>query len=67
MKSVLDDIGKRLLLAIQLEGRITNQDLADRVGVSPSPCLQRRKRLEDTGVINGCETRIDLTKVCQFT
>lgn len=65
MKSVLDNIGKRLLMAIQLDGRITNQDLADSIGVSPSPCLQRRKRLEDTGVILGYETRIDLSRVTQ--
>ncbi|KDA01407.1 Lrp/AsnC family transcriptional regulator [Hyphomonas oceanitis] len=66
MKSVLDNVGKRLLIAIQLDGRITNQDLADSIGVSPSPCLQRRKRLEDTGVIDCYETRIDLSKVTQF-
>ena len=46
-------------------GRITNQTLADAVGLSPSPCLQRVKRLERAGVITGYRAHIDLKKVCR--
>jgi Lrp/AsnC family leucine-responsive transcriptional regulator len=47
----LDDIDRRILAVLQREGRISNQDLADRVGLSPSPCLRRVRLLETAGVI----------------
>ncbi|GAA3671087.1 Lrp/AsnC family transcriptional regulator [Nocardioides ginsengisoli] len=49
----LDDIDKHILLELQLDGRLTNQELADRVGLSPSPCLRRVRALEQAGVITG--------------
>jgi len=49
----LDDLDRHILLELQGNGRLTNQELADRVGLSPSPCLRRVRRLEDAGVISG--------------
>jgi DNA-binding Lrp family transcriptional regulator len=49
----------RILRTLQNEGRLTNQELADRVGMSTSPCWRRVKRLEDTGVIRGYQAVID--------
>ena len=63
MKAVIDDTSLRLLEALQLNGRDSNQNLAETIGISPSPCLERRKRLEDIGVIAGYETRINLKKM----
>jgi Lrp/AsnC family leucine-responsive transcriptional regulator len=51
MPTVLDDIDKRILRVLQRDGRIANVDLADAVGLSPSPCLRRVKLLEEAGVI----------------
>lgn len=51
--ATLDDIDKHILLELQLDGRLTNQELADRVGLSPSPCLRRVRALEQAGVISG--------------
>lgn len=49
----LDGIDKRILYELQQNGRLTNQELADRVGLSPSPCLRRVRHLEQQGVIEG--------------
>lgn len=49
----LDAIDRLILAELQRDGRLTNQDLADRVGLSPSPCLRRVRRLEEAGVISG--------------
>jgi len=51
--TALDDIDRHILLELQLDGRLTNQELADRVGLSPSPCLRRVRALEQAGVITG--------------
>src|ERR1700704_6426429 len=50
-KDDLDAIDCRIVAALQADGRLTNIDLADRVGLSPSPCLRRVKRLERDGFI----------------
>ncbi|WP_428333226.1 Lrp/AsnC family transcriptional regulator [Novosphingobium sp.] len=47
----LDPIDRRILREVQHDGRVTNQDLSERVGLSPSPCLRRVRRLEADGVI----------------
>lgn len=47
----LDDIDRSILLELQRDGRLTNQELADRVGLSPSPCLRRVRLLQERGVI----------------
>jgi Lrp/AsnC family leucine-responsive transcriptional regulator len=55
----VDGIDRQILAILQLEGRISNQELADRVGLSPSPCLRRVKALEQAGVITGYRALID--------
>jgi DNA-binding Lrp family transcriptional regulator len=49
----LDDFDFRLLGALQEDGRLTNQELAERVGLSASQCSRRRARLEESGIIRG--------------
>ena len=52
-KAPPDRIDQRILGALQADGRLSNVDLAERVGLSPSPCLRRVKQLEDAGMIDG--------------
>src|SRR6202453_3242002 len=52
-KSSLDAIDCRIVAALQADGRLSNVELADKVGLSPSPCLRRVKRLEREGYIEG--------------
>jgi Lrp/AsnC family leucine-responsive transcriptional regulator len=49
----IDAIDRRIVAALQANGRPTNTDLAERVGLSPSPCLRRVNRLEHEGYIEG--------------
>ena len=49
----LDRHDRRILEVLQGDGRISNQDLAERIGLSPSPCLRRVKALEESGLIVG--------------
>ena len=55
----LDRYDLRILEVLQREGRISNQDLADRIGLSASPCLRRVRALEDSGVIAGYRAVLD--------
>jgi len=55
----MDDIDRKIIRTLQVDGRITNQDLAARVGLSPSPCLRRLRRLERDGVIRGYAAVVD--------
>jgi Lrp/AsnC family leucine-responsive transcriptional regulator len=55
----LDAIDRRILAALQRDGRLTNVQLADEVGLSPSPCLRRVRLLEETGVIHGYHAKLD--------
>jgi Lrp/AsnC family leucine-responsive transcriptional regulator len=55
----LDAMDRRILSVLQADGRISNLDLAERVGLSPTPCSRRMKRLEETGVIIGYGARIN--------
>lgn len=48
----MDKYDQRILEELQANGRISNQDLADRIGLSPSPCLRRVRQLEEEGVID---------------
>jgi len=50
-QAALDDIDRRLLLALQQDGRLTVAELAEKVGLSASPCHRRVKLLEDRGII----------------
>ena len=58
----LDRIDLRILSRLQAQGRITNVELADAVGLSPSPCLIRVKRLESAGYIAGYAAQILLDR-----
>jgi DNA-binding Lrp family transcriptional regulator len=49
----LDGFDLKMLIALQEDGRLTNQQLADAVGLSASQCSRRRMRLEDEGVVSG--------------
>ena len=53
LKSDLDAIDRRIVAALQADGRLSNVELADKVGLSPSPCLRRVRRLEQEGYIEG--------------
>jgi Lrp/AsnC family leucine-responsive transcriptional regulator len=55
----LDAVDRRILSVLQSEGRISNLDLSERVGLSPTPCGRRVRRLEETGVITGYGARIN--------
>jgi Lrp/AsnC family leucine-responsive transcriptional regulator len=59
----LDDIDRRLLQALQADGRMSIQDLAARIGLSPSPCARRVRLLEDAGVIKGYVAVVDQDKL----
>jgi Lrp/AsnC family transcriptional regulator, leucine-responsive regulatory protein len=55
----LDRIDHKILAALQEDARLTNQALSERVALSPSACLARVKRLEQSGVIQGYHARLD--------
>ncbi|MGE4409016.1 MAG: Lrp/AsnC family transcriptional regulator [Sphingomonadales bacterium] len=55
----LDEIDCRILEQLQSNGRMTNQELSDKVGLSPSPCLRRLKQLESDGVITRYVALVD--------
>ena len=59
----LDAIDRRLLNALQENGRLAVTDLAERVGLTASPCLRRLKNLEQNGVIRGYAALVDQDKV----
>jgi DNA-binding Lrp family transcriptional regulator len=59
----LDRIDLKILAKLQQEGRITNVELADAVGLSPSPCLTRVKRLEKAGYITGYGAHVNFNKL----
>ncbi|WOI54570.1 Lrp/AsnC family transcriptional regulator [Parvularcula sp. LCG005] len=55
----LDKIDIKILTHLQSNARMTNAELAERVGLSPTPCLRRLRRLETEGVIKGYRTDVD--------
>jgi Lrp/AsnC family leucine-responsive transcriptional regulator len=59
----LDRYDRRMLEVLQAHGRISNQELADRIGLSPSPCLRRLRALEDAGLIRGYRAVVDPRKL----
>jgi Lrp/AsnC family leucine-responsive transcriptional regulator len=59
----LDRYDRQILEILQTDGRINNQDLADRIGLSPSPCLRRVRALEDAGLIVGYRAVLDARKL----
>ena len=59
MESQLDSKDRQIIRALQANGRMTNQDLAEKVNLSPSPCLRRLRLLEDSGAIRGFHAEVD--------
>lgn len=59
----LDRIDRRILEALQRNGRISNLELADKIGLSPSPCARRVKQLEDNGIIDHAITLLNPAKL----
>ncbi|MCB1761851.1 MAG: Lrp/AsnC family transcriptional regulator [Gammaproteobacteria bacterium] len=59
----LDRYDRRILEVLQEEGRISNQELADRIGLSQSPCLRRVRALEESGLISGYRALVDAKKL----
>ncbi|NYT58339.1 Lrp/AsnC family transcriptional regulator [Alcaligenaceae bacterium] len=59
----LDRTDKQILMELQRDGRLSNQELADRVALSPSPCLRRVRRLEDEGYIERYVALVNPDKV----
>ncbi|MGA7981486.1 MAG: Lrp/AsnC family transcriptional regulator [Chromatiaceae bacterium] len=59
----LDRYDRRILEILQEDGRISNQDLAERIGLSPSPCLRRVRALEEAGIITGYRALLDAQKL----
>jgi DNA-binding Lrp family transcriptional regulator len=71
MRPTDDPVKRRIMVELQADGRLTNQELAERVGVSPSPCWRRVKELEEQGVIRRYAALLDPEKAgvpeCVFT
>ncbi len=55
----MDDKDRQIIRALQQDGRMTNQDLAARVSLSPSPCLRRLRKLERSGAIRSYSVDVD--------
>jgi Lrp/AsnC family leucine-responsive transcriptional regulator len=61
----LDPVDRSILRHLQADGRLTNVDLAERIRLSPSPCLRRVKSLEERGYIRGYMAVLDRSKVAR--
>ena len=59
----IDRLNERILQELSADGRISNTELADRIGLSPSACLRRVQELERRGVIQGYRAVIDREKL----
>ena len=55
----IDRYDRQILRVLQENGRISNQDLADRIGLSPSPCLRRVRTLEESGIITAYHAQLN--------
>jgi Lrp/AsnC family transcriptional regulator, leucine-responsive regulatory protein len=55
----IDRYDRQILRLLQDNGRLSNQELADRIGLSPSPCLRRVRALEEAGIITGYRAMVD--------
>ncbi|HEV2675393.1 MAG TPA: Lrp/AsnC family transcriptional regulator [Aliidongia sp.] len=60
----LDRLDLKILATLQTAGRMTNLELAETVGLSPTPCLHRVKRMEATGYIRGYGAALDVDRLC---
>lgn len=59
----LDKLDKRILQELQRDGAITNLELAEKIGLSPSPCARRVKQLQESGIIKNQVTLLDASKL----
>ncbi|MSR10436.1 MAG: Lrp/AsnC family transcriptional regulator [Gammaproteobacteria bacterium] len=59
----LDKLDLRILRELQKNARISNLELAEKIGLSPSPCARRVKQLEDSGIIAGTATLLNASKL----
>ena len=59
----MDKTDRKILAVLQAEGRLSNQEVAEKVSLSPSPCLRRIKRLEQAGVIRQYVALLDAEKL----
>lgn len=58
-QKIADDFDRKILSELQADARLPNIELAERIGLSPSPCLRRVRRLEETGIIRGYTALVD--------
>ncbi len=63
----LDELDLKILVALQREGRMTKLKLAERINLSPTPCWERLRRLEQAGIITGYHARIRLENLTRAT
>jgi Lrp/AsnC family leucine-responsive transcriptional regulator len=63
MNKILDRIDKNILFELQKDGRLSNVELSKRVGLSPTPCLERVKRLEKEQYITGYQANLNSAKL----
>jgi Lrp/AsnC family transcriptional regulator, regulator of ectoine-degradation genes len=63
----LDELDIKILAALQREGRMTKLKLAETINLSPTPCWERLRRLEQAGVISGYHARLNLEKLARAT
>jgi len=59
----MDSIDRKIVAALQRNGRLKISELSDRVGLSPTPCARRVANLEESGVICGYSARVDQAKL----
>lgn len=59
----LDELDRRILRTLQKNGKITNKDLAEEIGLSPAPTLERVKKLEHSGIIKSYHAELDSQKL----
>ena len=59
----MDNLDKRILQELQNNGAITNLELSEKIGLSPSPCARRVKQLEESGIIKGQVTLLEASKL----
>jgi Lrp/AsnC family leucine-responsive transcriptional regulator len=60
---ILDRFDRRILELLQQDGRLSNLELAERIGLSPSPCLRRVRALEELGIIAGYRALLDAQRL----
>ncbi|WP_020494674.1 Lrp/AsnC family transcriptional regulator [Sciscionella marina] len=59
----MDRIDRAIVHQLRQDARLTNTELADRVGLTPAPCLRRVRRLEEAGVITGYHAHVDPDRI----